>query len=355
MTPRRRAEAGIVLPLVLIIGLLLSAAIVTFVRRAVVDRLLVGHRDDGAAAEALAHGGVQLGLAVLFEDRLQKQIAERGGQPAGTSFEDLWSRLGAHPLATEWGGALHVRIESAGARLNLNALVPATLNEEESRPSEEAEEFLVDVFERLLERAGTPSGSGGRDARELARNLLDYLDRDSVALDGRDENEYYRGQDPPYTAANRPLLSVDEVAMIEGFDAEWVERLRPYFTVYPLAGDAGIDVNTAPPHVLGLLYHGSAGDMRLADAELVSDIVAERDAGKLVCTETERAPDKCVLLSELLGLGEGSVFPPVDLPALATVFTIVSEASVGDVVHSIEAVVDLQNGQEPRLLSWRSL
>ena len=355
MRDRRRSETGIVLPLVLIIGLLLSAAIVTFVRRAVVDKLLVGNRDDGAAAAALARGGVQLGLAVLFEDRLQKQIAERGGQAQGSTFEDLWARMGAHPLATEWGGELRVRIEDAGARLNLNALVPATLNEEESRPSEEAEEFLVDLFERLLERAGTPSGSGGRDARELARNLLDYMDRDQVALDGRNEDEYYLAQDPPYTAANRPLLSVDEIAMIEGFDAAFAEQLRPYVTVYPLAGDAGINANTAPPHVLGLLYHGSTGDMRLADAELVSDIVAERDAGKLVCTETERAPDKCVLLSELLGLGEGSVYPPVELPALATVFTVVSEASVRNVVHSIEVVVDLQNGQEPRLLSWRSL
>jgi general secretion pathway protein K len=356
MTGRRRSarERGVVLPLVLIIGVLLTAAIATFVRRSVVDKLVVGNRTDGAAAATLAQGGVQIALAVLFQNRLQGQIDRLDGEPVGATLDDLWARLGEAPLTTEWGGQLVIRIEDSGARLNLNSLVPATLNAEESKPGEEAEEYLVDVLERVMESQRWPEGRTRPDPRELARNLLDYMDLDDVAIDGRNENDYYLAQDPPYEAANRPLLSVGEIAMVEGFDAEWADLLRPYVTVHPLVGQTGIDVNTAPPHVLGLLYYGSSGNMRLADADLVRDILKERDAGRIVCTATELFPERCVPLAEV-GLGEGAIYPPVNLPVEAVVFTVVSEATVGEVVHSIQAVFDLTDGRNPRLLSWRAL
>lgn len=347
-------QQGIVLPLVLIIGVLLTAAIATFVRRSVVDKLVVGNRDDGAAAAALAEGGVQIATAVLFEERLQQQLAQHSGEPVGSSLQDLWARLSASPLETEWGGRLEIRIEDGGARLNLNALVPLSENELEAQASEEAQEFLIEFLDRVIENGPWPEGRPEPDTRELARNLLDYIDADATAIDGRTEDDYYLAQDPPYTAANRPLLSVDEIAMIEGFDAEWARLLRPYVTVYPLVGNAGINVNTAPPHVLGLLYHGSSGSMRLADADLVGDILKQRREGRLVCTATELAPDECIPMSEV-GLGEGAIFPAVDLPAQPTVFTVVSEATVRDVVYSIEAVLDLTDGRNPRLLSWRAL
>ncbi len=353
MRPPEKRERAIVLPLVLIIGLLLSASVVTFVHRSVVDKLVVVNRDRGAAAAALARGGVQIALAVLFEDRLQKIVQAQEGEPSGSSLEDLWARLANHPLTTDWGGDLVVRIEDSGARLNLNALVPVSLDATPTQPSEEAEEFLVAFFERILNPGRFPSDAT-RDPRELARNLLDYMDVDEVALSGRNEDDYYLNQAAPYTAANRPLLSVDEVAMIEGFDTEMAERVRPYFTVYPLLGETGVNANTAKPHVLGLIYHGSSGNMRLANETLVGDVLRERDAGRLVCTETERSPDLCVSLSDV-GLGEGSIFPPVVWPASATTFTVVSEARVRDVAYTIEAVIDVSNGQEPRLLSWRTI
>jgi len=353
--PVLRRRQGIVLPLVLVIGVLLTAAIATFVRRSVVDKLAVMNRDGGAAAEALAEGGVQIAIAVLFEERLQEQLAEQNAEPVGSSLEDLWARLAYSPLTTEWGGRLEIRIEDSGARLNLNALVPIEPGEEQTQPSEEAQEFLTRFLERLIDRDDWPPDRPEPDPRELARNLLDYMDPDDVAIDGRSEDDYYLAQDPPYTAANRPLLSVNEVAMVEGFDAEWADRIRPYVTVHPLVGEQGINLNTAPPHVLGLLYHGDSGDKRLADAELVGDILEQRREGRILCTQSERDPERCVGVTEVIPLGEGSFFPPVELPTDATVFRVVSEATVGDVVHAVEAVVDLTDGRNPRLLSWRAL
>jgi hypothetical protein len=39
----------------------------------------------------------------------------------------------------------------------------------------------------------------------------------------------------------------------------------------------------------------------------------------------------------------------------STVFLITSEARFDEVVRSIEAVIDVTDREEPRLLSWRSL
>jgi general secretion pathway protein K len=350
-----RRRRGIVLPLVLIIGLLLTTAITSFVRKSVVDKFVVDNRSGAAEAAALARGGVQLAIAVLFEDRLQKRIAAQDGDSTGTSLDDLWARLSASSLTAASGAVLTVRIQDSGARLNLNALVPISDNEKEGEASDEAEEFLTAFLERLIKDNPLPRDGPPLDPRELARNLLDYIDIDEVARGGRNENDYYQLQDPPYVAANRPLLSVDEIAMVEGFDAAFADLMRPYVTVHPLVGDAGINFNTAPPHVLSLIYYGDATDKVLADGDLVSRILEKRDAGNLICTETELAPDRCVGLNEVLELGEGSVFPPVELPADSLVFEVVSEARLDDVVYSIEAVVDVSDGSNPRLLSWRAL
>ena len=68
MKPDRKA--GIVLAMVLILALLLSTAIITFTRRAIVDKMIATNRNATAQAEALARGGVQLAMALVLEDVL---------------------------------------------------------------------------------------------------------------------------------------------------------------------------------------------------------------------------------------------------------------------------------------------
>ena len=141
--------------------------------------------------------------------------------------------------------------------------------------------------------------------------------------------------------------------MVEGFDTQVMEAMRPYVNVHPLLGDEGINLNTAPPHVLSLVYHGSGGNMRMADEDPVREIMKARSDGFIVCDKSETAPE-CRTLSEV-GLGEGSIFPPVTLPSATPVFTIRSEATVSNLTRSIEAVIDLTDQQDPKLLSWHTL
>lgn len=350
---RGRRQGGIVLPLVLIIALMLSAAILTFVRRSVIDGMVIRNRNRAAAAEALARGGIQIGMGVVFIDRVQKyrNSSLNGGNLPGASEADLWSKIGPSVLKTKWGGRLRIEIADGEARLNLNALVPGGVEGPESQPEPEAEEFLIAFLERIIEQMDGERAQA-YIPRDMARNLLDYIDTDDVAIGGQKENDYYTQQDPPYLAANRPLLSVEEVALVEGFDVEIMRAMRPYVGVHPLLGDIGIDLNTAPPHVLSLIYHGSSGDMRMADERIVRDIMRQRKEDKMICSETAADPKRCVSLADV-GLGTGSIYPPVALPVDATVFTITAEATVGPVVRTVEAVVDISDEENPQLLSWR--
>lgn len=354
MTTPDTRRSGIVLPLVLIIALLLSTSIVTFVRRSVVDGMIVRNRDKAAAAAALARGGIRIATAVLFQDRTSKQLRTLSeGATPGATLDDLWARVGDASLSTFWGATLRITIEDAGGRLNLNSLVPVGAEGLEAQASDESEEFLVEFIRKILDEMEFQTEERLYDPREMARNLLDYIDADDVAIGGRREDDYYLRQTPPYTAANRPLLSVDEIAMIEGFDAQIMEAMRPYVTVYPLAGQTGIDINTAPAHVLALVYHGSSGDMRLSDEDTVRQILEVRQQDSIVCTESAADPERCVGLSEV-GLGEGGIYPQVSLPATVTLFLVRAEATVDDVVRSVETVIDVDNADEPRLLSWKA-
>ena len=74
---------------------------------------------------------------------------------------------------------------------------------------------------------------------ELAHNLMDWIDVDDQRLEGGAEDDSYLAREPAYRAANTPLLAIDDLGLVEGFDPALVEALRPYVGVYPLAGGNG--------------------------------------------------------------------------------------------------------------------
>lgn len=332
----RRREAGVVLVLVLVFVLLLVSSIATFLRRAVLDATIVENRDATARAEGLARGGVRLATALLLEDRLR----EASGLRVETR-RDVWARVGSQqPLVFGDDAELRLRIQDAAARLDLNALFELG---EVRDPATEV--LLVALLERAVRDAGL-ADDPAHDPGDLARNLIDYVDADTVGLRGGFEDDYYQQQDPPYRAANRPLLTLEELALVQGFDAALVEALRPYVTVFPYVDAGGINPNTAPPWVLGILFHGTAGDYRFASADQAESLLRLREQG-LLCHETADHPD-CTALGEAL---PGEVYPPPSY--VSEVFEVSAEARVGEIRRTVEAVIDRSSPSEPLVLSWR--
>lgn len=336
---RRR---GFVLVIVLVFALLLTSSLATFLRRATVDALVIRHRDASAEAEAAARGGVRLAITLLLEDRLQEENAGFRSE----SLVDPWALASGQPIPLapddEGGAELRLRIEDAGSRLNLNALV------DKGQPRKYAELFLVELLEHVIDEMPGRAEEKIYEPAKLARNLLDWIDADEIRIEGGAEADAYARRDAPTTVPNRPLFSLDELRNVDGFDAQLVEGLRPYVTVYPFAKADGINPNTAPPWVLGLLYHGVGGAFELAGEQEVKALLKAREEGDLLCAD-EAGTSACRPLREVL---EGEIFPP---PTFTTdVFLVRAEARVGDVVRIIETVVDRSTPSEPRLLAWRT-
>lgn len=335
---RRGRDQGVVLLVVLVFVLLLTGSIATFLRRATVDSMIARHRDQAAQAESLARGGVRVAITLLLEDRLREQAE---GLRSDTLL-DVWARAGRVDVPAPEGSSLRLRIEDTSARLDLNSLLDA-----DGAPLENAELYLSALLERVIEDMPGRREEKSYDPAELARNLLDYMDADETGLKGGREDDYYQEQKPPYTAPNRPLLGVAELRLVQGFDGPLVDALARYVTVYPYARADGINPNTAPPHVLALLFHGVGTNLELADEDTVRKVLKAREGGELLCADEAHNP-ACSPLSSVV---DGEVFPP---PTFKTeVFSVVAEARVGPVRRTVEAIVDRTKPDGPLLLSWQ--
>ena len=418
MTPQLRRDKrrrGVVLPMVLVLALVLTAAVTTFVNRAVIDTMIVRNRDNVAVAEALARSGVHIARAVLHEQLRRKiDVAYQRGDETetfGNTEHDLSHRIADYELVTPEGASLHVSIFDNRARLNVNSLVkyssaekahgiddldranmldtlgadiaglilqnlddvegdsteddedpgraksPETKAREpgkdEGKPIPDAEQFLVDFLDRVIENMEGAADEKEYFTRDLAENLLDYMDHDRVRIGGGDEDVYYLSQDPPYLPANKPLLSVKELGLVEGFDHNLVRTLEPYLTVYPLFAGEGVNINTAPGHVLGSIYQGEGGNRRLLTEDDVIEILDARERGAYFCDSTATDPDRCLTLAE--ADLDGDIYPPTTLPAKSWVYTVISQVIYGDIERTVEAVINMtETGKAaPFLLDWR--
>jgi general secretion pathway protein K len=334
---RSRTRQGLVLVAVLFFVLLAGSAVATLVRRATVDGLGARNRDLAGRCEALARGGVQLATALVLQDRVDEEAA-------GFRIDDgrdLWARASALPVTLENGDELRLRIEDPGQRLNLNALFEdGTLRDPLS------ELLLAALFEKVVSELPRSDDKEPYDPEELARSLMDWIDADDTSPTGALEDDWYQQQDPPYRAANRALLSFDELRLVRGFDDELVEALRPYVSVHPWTKADGINPNTAPPWVLALLFHGTPGDFRLADEDTVRAVLDIRDAGGTLCAD-EVNQEGCTPIRDAV-LGE--IYPPPTYSA--EVFRVTAEGRCGEVVRSVEAVVDRSDPTKPALVAW---
>jgi general secretion pathway protein K len=191
-------------------------------------------------ARSVLQAGADWARAVLSDDRRQSNV-DHLGEP--------WA-LRLPPMPVE-NGELVGKIEDQQAAFNVNNLV-----------TEGKINFAqLAHFRRLLATLSLPDA--------LAYTLVDWIDDDNQPQpQGGAEDAYYLALDPPYLAANRPLIDIDELALVAGFDNNVRARLRPYVSALP--GFTPVNVNTASAEVISAMIDGF--DLGSAQA-----MVAQRD------------------------------------------------------------------------------
>ena len=180
---------------------------------------------DHVQAQVLIQAGVDWSRAILSYDRRSNNV-DHLGEP--------WAlRLPSMPVEN---GELTGYIEDQQGLFNLNNLVKGA----------KVNLAQLAIFRRLLSTLGLPAA--------LADTLADWLDADSEPRPQGAEDGFYLALQPPYLAANRPLIDVDEIALVRGFDAGVRARLRPFVTALPVF--TAVNPNTAAPEVLAAVVEG---------------------------------------------------------------------------------------------------
>jgi type II secretory pathway component PulK len=346
---RARGEEGVVLLLVLVLVVVAISTAYALSKTAVIEVMSTRQYLQHARASLLARSGVALGVRTLQDDLFEGDETTRTVE----SELDAWALLSRQEIALPGDAVLRVKVTDIGGKLNINALV----DREGARIGEASKSFLKAAIQHIAETAPAFKGSasyGDEDVDDLADALLDWLDKDEETRVGTPEEEYYVGIKKAAGAPlNRPVFSLDELATVPGLDALMLEAFKAYFTTYPMfppSDGGGANLNTAPPHVLGMIYHGLGEEFELLDSRNVFELLKVRSEGRIFCPSD--AVEPCTNFYQTLGIAEGEqTFPPLSFAS--RVFRIDSEARVGETRACVSTVVDRGDGSEPKALYFR--
>jgi len=272
----RRRERGVALLTATIALAVLGVLTLGLARTVTVEQRLVGHTVAAAQADALLRSGVTT-AGVLLSDWAALGLPDTLRAPWATP-------IGRQHLGAGW---VLVRVEDEARRLDPN------------RPA------APGVVERLLATLDLPAA--------LAPALADWIDRDDDARADGAERAWYDAVAP----ANAPLRSLGELALVRGFDAELVERLRPFLTV---TSEGRVNPNTASREVL---------QAWLGDPARVDALLAARAVAPVACDDTLAG---CTVRSRH--------------------YRVTAVAGVGALRRAVEATIWVA-GHEPEVVAWR--
>jgi general secretion pathway protein K len=171
---------------------------------------------------------------------------------------------------------------------------------------------------------------GFAEPENLTAALIDWIDSDSNednpggGVRGA-EDDYYLRLEKPYHCNNKPLVSLDELAMIRGFTPEVRRALEPNVTVH---GGASLNINTASLQTLFAWY---AWDDPNLDTSIAEAIVTAR--------EKEPIRDTTELQTVVVGTDYSVLTQQGDIAFKSGTYRIVSWAGVNDGTRTVEAIM----------------
>ena len=271
---RRRRGIALVLALLLVaIGTISIAALIDTSQLALArTRNLLREQQAYAYARGLEAWAIELLRRDQNED------------PNRDSRQDLWAR-GLPPMEIP-GGRLDGRMRDLNGCFNLNSLLRQGQEDAIGRRR----------FDRLLVALQLDPG--------LSESVLDWIDSDNAPRARGAESLSYLLLDPPYRAANRPLLQVNELRLVRGIDASVYQRLEPHVCALPTP--SAINVNTASiPVLMALADHADHEGVVFAGQELLAwkTGYSERQVRRIL----DSLEEKRILIPQNIGRGRGVV------------------------------------------------
>jgi general secretion pathway protein K len=182
-----------------------------------------GNAIDRGQAENIYRGAIDFATIVLERDAASNSRDDR---------QELWAKS-ATTFPVE-SGTVSIEVHDAQCRFNLNNV---TINGQPSGAD-------IGILRRLFAYLEIN--------QSLVEPLVDWIDADSQTRPGGAEDTEYLSGNVPHRTANQSLTDLEELRMIQGFTPEIIAKLQNVVTVMPAY--TSININTAPPAVLGALF-----------------------------------------------------------------------------------------------------
>lgn len=289
-----------VLLMVLLVVALLATILTQLSFSTLVDMRLAETFRDTTRASYLARGGLVVGQELLQDDKNSYDATD-----------ELWAiGVQQYPVAD---GSVTIEITDLSGRIDLNLLVTAQGN---------VDVVIKDRYLRLLDQLNVNQPSA------LVGALIDWIDPDDDLEPQGAENSLYISLADPYQCKNGPLDTIEELAMVEGYSREFLEKLRPHVTAY---GSAKVNVNTASREVLLAL------SASMDETAVETLMTARQEKPFTALSEVKDLPGMDVLPNLIYS----SIYSFIDVKSAR--FQVESTGWVNDGRTTLQAVVDKTN------------
>jgi len=214
---------------------------------AAVTALLIVAIAASTATFMLSQQSAMLNQAALVASRAQADLYAQAGLDwargvvaqdgrTGGAFDAL-SEPWAQPIAglPVERALVSGNLADEQGKFNLNNVVGA---------NKQASANDVKILRQLFRTLDVPE--------DLVDAIVDWIDADADLSGGAGaEDGFYLALARPYRTANQPMVQVDELHRVRGFDAKMVARVKPFVTALP--GRTSVNVNTARPEVISAI------------------------------------------------------------------------------------------------------
>lgn len=298
-------------------GVALVTALLAVALAVVLLAMLFDAIESGSARSATVARGLQADAYARGLERWTLELLRRDAafDEGRDSWAEAWA-TGLPPTPVE-GGVIAGRLIDRGGCFNVNNLVAGGVEVAYQRAR----------FERLL--------SALKLDPALAIAVVDWIDPDTVPGPRGAEDAVYSVRNPPYRAANRPLVHASELRAVAGIDDQAWERLAPHVCALP--APTPLNVNTASVPVLMAL------DARI-DESLARRLAREGRADRRSIEEFRRELD-----------GAGVVLPDLTAVGVAsTHFVAIAEIELDGIPFTRSALLERGRGPQPDRVLGRS-
>lgn len=220
MSSVRKKQRGVALLMVLIVITTLSALLYPLWQA---QRMaMVRAQASQAQLQAWA-------VLISTQDWVKSALKFDAQQSKTDSLQELWAQP-MPPMPFD-GGTIGGWLEDAQGRLNVNRL---------ANPDPVQRAQALEQFNRLCQvlTLECPFWSA----------VADWVDNDDIPSTGGAETATYLSMQPSRRAANQPIVTVEELQVVQGISPIILQRLAPYLIALPQ--DFPVNINTAKMPVI---------------------------------------------------------------------------------------------------------